>query len=89
MGGLSVLSCEACGYRSDGLTLGPAPYPDKFDPVLCHCPMCKELVVGNRLDRRKRCPTCSGPVRSLARVRHVKCPRCTQVLREEMVGLWD
>lgn len=38
MGLIATFECTSCGYVSETLTLGPAPYPEKHAPVLVSCP---------------------------------------------------
>jgi PHP family Zn ribbon phosphoesterase len=88
MGALVTAVCNSCQFRSERLTLGPAPYPDKFDPVLTSCRRCKKLVVANLREAKLQCPTCRGRLRKETRQK-VPCPLCSKPIDFEMVGLWD
>jgi predicted RNA-binding Zn-ribbon protein involved in translation (DUF1610 family) len=89
VGGILEYVCEACGYHSDRLILGPAPYPDKYDPVLVSCAECKQLHSVHKPKVNDGCPKCGSELRVENQDGKVKCPSCGKRLRREVAALWD
>lgn len=88
MGILLSYICSECGYASGEVALGPAPYPDKFDPVLVSCPTCATLEVVHRPEVASGCSV-HGTALVVHRGDDVPCPRCANTLQTTPVAMWD
>ena len=89
MGALVTFRCRHCGYATEELSLGPAPHPARYAPVLVSCAACQELRVVDRRATDEGCPTCKGRFWVHRDEDHVPCPRCTRQLVADMAGKWD
>ena len=89
MGLMAKFECGGCQYETKELLLGPAPYPDEFDPRLVSCASCKTLRV---VDVRAAARGCGR--HKTAFVIHddeenVPCPRCGTKMQCVAGALWD
>jgi hypothetical protein len=89
MGIMMTFSCAACGYSSDELTLGPAPYPDTFDPVLVTCTSCKAIRTLHRGRLTSGCEKHHVPYTVHDDEQAAPCPRCGTALQQTPGALWD
>ncbi len=89
MGEVISFTCTGCGYRAERLPLGPAPHPDRFDPVLASCAACKRLTVVHRPKVGAGCPKCGSALRVEDETETVDCPRCGSRLERELAAIWD
>ncbi len=88
MGAIVSFECGSCGYVTGELGLGPAPFPERYDPVLVSCPTCRSLKVVHAPDVGKGC-ACGAKLRVRRGTDRVSCPRCRKRMTSVMQGLWD
>jgi hypothetical protein len=89
MGALVEYSCPACGYQSEALALGLAPYPDRYAPCLVSCPECRKLQAVDVRKVPEGCRKHGVPFVEHAEGKPVPCPACGGALAEGFAGLWD
>ena len=100
MGAFVQAICE-CGFSSDVLTVGVGMRGPSPHLVLAVCHRCEDIVSVNVDTKRKRCPKCRGPVKTLAARGEakstpeaaqelLKCPKCARSTLELLgCGSWD
>ena len=89
MGLLAWFECSTCGYRTEHLALGPAPYPERFDPQLVTCTTCRTVDVVHKPKMGSGCPACGEPLRAENAHDRVACPSCGRPMQRVHAALWD
>jgi uncharacterized CHY-type Zn-finger protein len=89
MGLIAKFECIACGYETKERTLGPAPYPQEFDPRLVSCASCKTLRVLDVLVAARGCGRHKKAFVIHEDEDNVSCPRCGATMRCGAEALWD
>lgn len=89
MGAVRLFSCKACGYTTGDLFLGPAPYPDRYDPVLVSCTGCKVLKAIDRSKLAGGCRTHRLAYAEYDPEARVHCPRCGRWMKGTCTAIWD
>jgi len=80
-------ACSGCGFASRELSLGPAPRPDKFDPVLVSCDRRKTLRAIHLPDAKRGCRKHRRPFTILDENKNVACARCGRPMQQECVAI--
>jgi hypothetical protein len=88
MGEFTEAICTSCLYVERELTFGLG-----FDIYFeaSHCPRCRRVVAAERIeDAPLHCPRCNGPVEPWGSFSDPgPYPKCGEVMRADMVGIWD
>lgn len=94
MGTMITLACPFCHLKSDILHVGWGMQAKQYEAAWCpNCKrFCTPLVASyeNGIDKPVRpcCPDCQEEV-PLFDMENKLCPLCGNMMKEEVIGLWD